>query len=49
MAESHPSNEEAEAKCKDALKETQRKLEVEEEEQTEDEMIFIVSDEEELL
>ena len=41
MAESHPSNEEAEGKCKEVLKVTQRKLEVEEEEQKDDEMIFL--------
>jgi len=40
MAESHPSNEEAKGKSKEVLKETQRKLKVEEEAQKEDEMIF---------
>jgi len=49
MAESHPSNEEAKGKCKEVLKESQRKLEVEEEEKKEDEMIFVLPDEAEFL
>ena len=49
MLKSHPSKEEAKGKCKEALKESQRMLEVEEEEQNEDEMIFILPDEAELL
>jgi len=44
MVVSHHSNEEAKGKCKEVLKKTQRKLKVEE-----DEMIFVLSDEGELL
>jgi len=49
MAESHPTNEEAKGKCKEVLNKTQRKLDVEEEGKMEDEMIFILPDEGQLL
>ena len=49
MAEGHPSNEEAKGKCKKVLKETRLNLEVEEEEQKEDEIIFLLPDEGELI
>ena len=49
MVESHPSNEEAKGKCKEVLMKTQSKLEVQEEEQKEDDMIFVLPDEGQLL
>jgi len=49
MAESHRSNVEAKGKCRQVLKETQRKLEVKEEEQKDDKMIFVLLNEGELL